>query len=713
MNRKLRDQPITRAAVVVAMLLTAGFVTANLWLHLRITHWQDGVERGASAIRLLDDFKHACEPVTDLAIAAELLPVEELLAQLDTLTQEAQELAVHPALAPLGAAKPAEQLADAARRLAGGVVVLSGPLAAAPASERAAAGREIHAAVVAARRQAEVAVAAIRHELTEMSLEMHDSNQLAKGLLLVSCGFAVLLVALLWFRQHDLLRLLETDRQRHAADRHLAVVLERAPIIIWSLDRELRFTFLRGAAIPAGAHDAATSMMGRTLAEYFGTDDPACPPLTHHRRALAGEPQSYAVRWQERNFIVHVEPWREGAEITGVLGAAVETTATTRMQAQLAHSRERVRHLEKMEAIGRLADFVAHDFNNFLTVVLGYSGSVLQQLPATAPHRFEVEEIARTAERATWLTRQLLAFSRPTRIEAEAIDLASAVRALAPVLERQCGEAIVVELDLAPAIPPILAHRTQVEQIVLNLAVNARDAMTRGGRLRIAVAHDSATAARPGAPSTESAVVLTVSDTGIGMDEEVRSRIFEPFFSTKADGHGTGLGLAIVDAIVRERGGTIAVDSDSGRGSTFTLRFPAAIGVELDRIEVATAPPPIGRGERVLLVEDDDAVRTLAERTLEAHGYLLTAARGGLEALDRAAAGPPLDLVLTDERMLRISGSELISRLRERQPGLPAILMSSHSGGSAHATVNGEVGFLAKPFTVAELLTTVRSTLDM
>ena len=712
MNRLLRNQSIARAAVVVAVLLTTGFVAANFWLHVQINHWQDGVARGAGAIRLLDAFKQGCEPVADLAIAAEPPPPEELLAQLDALTRDALALAANPTLAPLGAAQPAMQLEEAAQRLASAAAGMPDAAADTPESDRSAAGRLLHAAIVAARRQVEAAVAAIRRELPGMSLEMRDSNQLAQSLLLVSCGFAVLLVALLWFRQRDLLRLLEADRQRHAADRHLAVILERAPIIIWSLDRDLRFTFLRGSAIPAGAHDAVATMVGRTLADYFGTADPAFPPIAHHRRALAGEPQDYAVRWQERDFLVHVEPWRDGAQVIGVLGAAVETTATTRMQAQLERSQERVRHLGKMEAIGRLADFVAHDFNNFLTVVLGYAGSVLQELPAEAPYRFEVEEIARTAERATWLTRQLLAFSRPTRIEAEAIDLAATVRALAPVLKRQCGDAIHVELDLAPAIPPILAHRTQVEQIVLNLALNARDAMTQGGRLHIAVAYDAAAAAEPGAPSAEPAVVLTVRDTGIGMAEEVRMRIFEPFFSAKEDGSGTGLGLAIVDAIVRERGGTIAVDSVPGKGSTFTLRFPAAIGVELDRIEVATAPPPLGRGERVLLVEDDDSVRTLAARTLEAHGYLVTTARGGLEALDLVAAGPPLDLVLTDERMPRISGSNLIARLRERQPGLRAIVMSTHPSGNVHAAVTGEVRFLAKPFTVAELLTTVRSALD-
>jgi CheY-like chemotaxis protein len=250
----------------------------------------------------------------------------------------------------------------------------------------------------------------------------------------------------------------------------------------------------------------------------------------------------------------------------------------------------------------------------------------------------------------------------------------------------------------------VLVHRVQLEQIVLNLALNARDAMPDGGRLTFAVRHER---------GSEPSVVLSVSDTGVGMADDVRARIFEPFFSTKDDGHGTGLGLAIVDAIVRERGGAITVESAPKRGAAFHLRFPAAVGVAVAPPAKAAPPPPLGRGEHVLVVEDDDAVRTLATRTLEAQGYVVASARGGLEALEHVDARErPLDLVITDERMPRITGKHLVGELRRRQPQLRAILMSTHSGGSEEAAVKAGATFLAKPFTVAELLTGVRSALD-
>ena len=703
-----RRRLLPLAATAVAFALAIAFVTAAFLLHAKISRWQLAAQHGAGAIRRLNELVARVEPLAEFGLAESLPELADGLALVRGMLDTCREFGESAESGPLRAESPRDTIDNASATLR--TIESELPTRLAPfasASARAETARWLILKHTSLRRRLSAAIAGIRHEMSLFSIEMRDANDLAQVLIGVACGFAMLVVALLWARQRNLERLLRAQQSRIESNRLLDLLVERAPIILWQVDRDLRFTFARGDSIPISNAGDADSAVGITLQDYFGTADREFQPIAHHLRALAGKPQCYTMRWQERDFITHLEPVRDGERVVAVNGAAFETTAIAQVQDELARTQVRMRHLEKMEAIGRLADFVAHDFNNFLTVVLGYAGSVLSELPPDAPIRFEIEEIARTAERATWLTRQLLAFSRPPRIEPEAIDLAAAVRELAPLLRRQCGEMVDLVLDLATDLPLVLAHRTQIEQIVLNLCLNARDAMADGGTLTLIVSAEAA---------AEPTVVLAVRDTGIGMDRDVCARIFEPFFSTK-DGSGgssgTGLGLAIVDAIVRERGGTIAVDSAPGRGSTFTVHLPAAIGVEIDRAEQNAEPPPLGRGERVLLVEDDDSVRTLAARTLEAQGYVVTTARGGIEALDIAGATElQLDLLLTDERMPRMSGSWLLLQLRERRPALRAIVMSTHSGASAESAAAAGATFLAKPFTIAELLTCVRSALD-
>lgn len=713
MSRARRHRLLPPLATALAIALALAFLVASSILHRRIGRWQDNVARGAEAIRKVSESSRALTPLVDAAVALEPPLPAAVQPGIAELARRCDELALDPSLAPLGHADPIATVRRIAQRLHAAAASIESRLAPElPPHDRLAGGRWLYQELSSCQRDADTTIVELRRELGLVSIEMRDCNDLAQALLAVACAVAAALALALWVRQRDVERRLTIERQHAASALHLDVIVDRAPLFIWSVDRELRFGYLRGSALPAPRSGTIEEMVGKTLFDYFGTSDRTTPAIRHHLLALAGEPQRYAIRWQERDFLVHVEPRREDGQVVGALGAAIETTAQTQMQVQLTRSQERVLRLEKMEAIGRLADFVAHDFNNFLTVVLGYAGSVLQELPRESPIRFEIEEIARTAERATWLTRQLLAFSRPARIEAEAIDLAASVRALLPVLRRQCGDRIRIVDDLAASVPPILAHRTQVEQIILNLSLNARDAMPDGGTLSLAVAADPPATAQ-GDGNAEAGVLLIVRDDGIGMDEEIRARLFEPFFSTKEEGHGSGLGLAIVEAIVRERGGTINVESAPGKGATFVLRFPAATGIELDPVVAPAAPPPLGRGERILLVEDDDAVRKLAARVLESHGYRVTSARGAREALDLLVVAPaPFDLVLSDERMPRQSGSELFAELRRERPELRTMLMSTHADGNTRAAESTGAGFLAKPFTAAELLTAVRGALD-
>jgi PAS domain S-box-containing protein len=571
-----------------------------------------------------------------------------------------------------------------------------------------AEARRLNAHAVAADDAIGEAISRIRNRLAELSIEMRESSNRATNLLISACVLAIVVMVLLFLRQRDITKLLEAQRERTLLDQRLNTVLENAPAVLWSTDRELRITSTHGAALREIGLEPG-QVDGQTLQEYFGTDDLAFEGIARHKKALEGEPQRYEFRWAGRIFLNHVAPMYDAKHrIVGTIGLGLDVTELKEAERALADSSSRVRHLEKMDAIGRLADTVAHDFNNFLTVILGNAGLALNALPGDSPVRADVEEIARTAERAAQLTRQLLSFGRPRSFAPEPVDLNEVVRGLERILGRQCGDAIEIELRLSPAPVIVDAHPAQMEQIVLNLALNARDAMPDGGKLTISTA-------RVAGPKPT--VALSIRDTGIGMDEEVRQRLFEPFFTTKTQGptQGTGLGLAIVDAIVRERGGSINVESAPGRGSTFRVQLPAAASATMPESTRVVAPVAQGgQGETVLLVEDDEAVRSLGRRALESNGYHVIEARGGEEAIDQLdKREEPIDLLLTDLRMPRMSGEALARWCLKRDPATKVILMSTHpEAEELDLGGGGPVAFLAKPFTSSELLQRVRETLD-
>jgi len=374
-------------------------------------------------------------------------------------------------------------------------------------------------------------------------------------------------------------------------------------------------------------------------------------------------------------------------------------------------------HSQKMEAVGRLAGGVAHDFNNLLTVILGYDEMLGERLREDRESSEYVEEIRRATQRASALTSQLLAFSRRQVSQPRLVELSAVVRQTDRLLRRVIGEDITLETRLEENLPMVKVDPIHMDQIILNLAINSRDAMPAGGKLTIETATAELSADYSGrhiGVEPGPFVLLAVSDTGTGMDEATRVRIFEPFFTTKEQGKGTGLGLAIVYGIVKQNGGEILVDSEPGRGTSFKIYLPTAEGAahptEAGR-DRATAP---ARGETILLVEDDRAVRELARTLLSREGYRVLEARGGSEALQVASEyRGPIHLLLTDVVMAGASGSELARDLLAARPGTRVLYMSGYTDNRVFqdAVDNQEMAFLQKPFTGDGLRSKVREVL--
>lgn len=505
-----------------------------------------------------------------------------------------------------------------------------------------------------------------------------------------------------------------TDDLRDERER-LAALFRGAPVGLALLDADLRYVMVNPFTaalngVPAEQHP------GRTVAEVIPQVAEQLMPMLQHVLATGeaivgfeGEAPRSTHPGETGRYLVSFFPViGEDGVPTGIGGVIQDVTEQRRLEEQL-------RQGQKMEAIGRLAGGVAHDFNNLLTSILSHSELLLGQLPDGSA-REDVETIRQTAERGAALTRQLLAFSRMQRVEPRLVDLNAVVLEAQRLLRRALGDPITLEISLS-TIGSVLADPGQLGQVLVNLALNARDAMPDGGTLTIAThetrVNESLAAQHSGLPPGVY-VTLTVADTGVGIPTEDQARIFEPFFTTKPTGQGTGLGLATVYGLVKQWGGYTAVESAPGSGTAFTIYLPRQEGTQ--PVETGEAVRPLPRGtETVLIVEDEATVRRSVRRLLTRHGYTVLEARHGADALriiqDSAA---PIALVLTDLVMPEMTGRELIAALKAR-PGTPKMLVMS--GYEDPAVMPGDplpagTTFLAKPFTSEALLEAVRAVLD-
>ncbi len=402
----------------------------------------------------------------------------------------------------------------------------------------------------------------------------------------------------------------------------------------------------------------------------------------------------------------------------GVVAANRDVTERKRAEQSQAKLEAQLRQAQKMESIGRLAGGVAHDFNNLLTVIQGYSIFMQDRLPAEDSLRADLEQILRASERATALTRQLLAFSRKQKLAPAVLDLNDLVANLRKMLERLIGEDITLSTDLQPGLCSVVADPGQIEQVVMNLVVNARDAMPTGGLLTIETGNvhlnDRYDRTHLGS-LTGPCVMLAITDTGCGMDEQTQARLFEPFFTTKEPDKGTGLGLATAYGIIKQSGGDITVYSEPGQGTTFKIYLP--IGKTTP--SCSTAPQnqyvTLGGSETILVVEDAEIVRDLVRTTLQDKGYTLLDARHGGEALDlsRQYQGT-IDLLVTDVVMPQMSGRELAEHLKTVRPQMKVLFMSGYTEDAVvrHGLLTTEVEFLSKPFSPGKLILKVREVLD-
>ncbi len=378
---------------------------------------------------------------------------------------------------------------------------------------------------------------------------------------------------------------------------------------------------------------------------------------------------------------------------------------------------EQLRQAQKMEAVGMLAGGVAHDFNNLLTIITGYSQLVLNNISPHDPNRHSVEQIMKAGERAGALTKQLLAFSRRQVLQPRVLELNKLVTSLSTMLQRLIGEDIELRLALPPELGRVSADPGQIEQVLMNLAVNSRDAMPKGGVLTIETANvelDQRYVGRHIAVKPGPYVLLAVSDTGFGMDAATRAHLFEPFFTTKGSGHGTGLGLSTVFGIVKQSGGSVEVYSEPDRGTSVKVYLPR---IDQPAIaETARAGKTLSRGsETILLAEDDDMVRTLVCETLEREGYRVIAASDPVNARHLAEQHrTPIHLLITDVVMPKVSGRELADQLLRRIPDLKVLYMSGYTDNAVlnSGILQKEVAFLQKPFTPAALAEKVREVLE-
>ncbi|MGE5647187.1 MAG: PAS domain S-box protein [Acidobacteriota bacterium] len=502
----------------------------------------------------------------------------------------------------------------------------------------------------------------------------------------------------------DITRRRQAEAALLESNRRIRSILESITDAFYALDREWRFTYVNGKA---------EQMLGRRREDVLGKriwDE--FPELANtgfdqeYRRAAAEQRQvSFTTFDAERKLWaeVHAYPSEDGLAVY-----LQDITARKLLE-------ERQGRTQRLEALGRLAGGVAHDFNNLLTIIGGYGQMLLDAIDGRSPLRRDVEPIVEAATRASTLTRQLLAFSRRQLVQPKVVDLNRLITKMNKMLRRVIGEDIELKLALRQDLGRTKADPGQIEQVIMNLAINARDAMPSGGVLTLATDnYEPAGEADPSGLPAGACVMLVISDTGEGMDESVQSHLFEPFFTTKARGKGTGLGLSTAYGIIKQSGGEIRVESEPGKGTAFRIYLPRTRKAPKARANAAPRVPRKGT-ETILLVEDEPQVRTLAREMLARLGYRVLEAGDGAQALEVwRESGDAVDLLVTDVIMPRMSGAELAAALTGMRPELKVLYISGYTDEviARHGVTHGERAFVAKPFTCDELGLKVRSILD-
>jgi two-component system, cell cycle sensor histidine kinase and response regulator CckA len=514
-----------------------------------------------------------------------------------------------------------------------------------------------------------------------------------------------------------------TEEALRRSEKKYHLLLDTLNEGVWAIDKDDVTTFVN-PRMAAMMGYSGEELLGKNIFDFLDPPPPGADRsrATGKRRGISGQPDGEFVKKDGTRIFTRLKAapiLEEGGEYLGSIASVVDISEQRKAENEVLLLQQQLLQAQKMEAIGRLAGGIAHDFNNLLTTILGNVELIKAEEPARGTVGECAEEIQRAGQRAAELTHQLLAFSRKQMLQPKVLDMNGLVENLSKMLRRLIGEDIALELRLGPSLGSVKADPGQLEQVILNLVVNARDAMSGGGRLVLETRNETFTeASRAGHFEIPAGryVILTVSDTGVGMDESVKTHLFEPFFTTKERGKGTGLGLSTVYGIVKQSDGYIFAESEPGHGAAFTILLPRVAGEDAAGKESPVEPRPRGGTERILIVEDEPSVLQLATRMLEGFGYSVIGASTPDEALALPLTGETqlLDLLVTDVVLSGMNGTELARRMQNRSPGLRVLFISGYTDETTFRTevlAEGEA-FLPKPFTKNLLGMKVREVLD-